>query len=258
MAKSNSKSGSRSGSSSGSSASKKGGSGPSLGSTSSVSKSSNNSRSRASASRGSNTRSSSSNGRSSNGSTAGRQENEGLMKLFTEQLQDVYYVEKQLVRGLTRMAKTAQSDDLRQAFEQHRDETETQMERLEEIFEMLDRNPKARKCEAMDGLMDEAKELMEDFSDDPALDAALVAAAQKVEHYEIATYGSLRAWAEQLGLEEAVPLLEETLAEEKQTDENLTELAVTMLNEQGEEGGSQNGEMLTASGGSSGSKRSRR
>jgi ferritin-like metal-binding protein YciE len=183
------------------------------------------------------------------------------MKLFTEQLQDIYYVEKQLVRGLTRMAKAAQSDDLRQAFEDHRGETETQMERLEDIFEMLDRNPKASKCEAMDGLMEEAKELMEDFSDDPALDAALVAAAQKVEHYEIATYGSLRAWAEQLGLEDAASLLEETLEEEKQTDMNLTELAVSLINEEaeeGEEGSSRNGsEMVTAQGGSSGSKRSR-
>lgn len=163
------------------------------------------------------------------------QENEGLLKLFTEQLQDVYYVEKQLVRGLTRMAKAANSEELRNAFEEHREETETQMERLEEIFEMLDRNPKGKKCEAMDGLLEEAKELMDDFSDDRALDAALVAAAQKVEHYEIATYGSLCAWAEQLGLDEAVPLLEETLQEEKQTDQNLTELAVSMLNEQGQE-----------------------
>ncbi len=158
------------------------------------------------------------------------------MKLFTEQLQDVYYVEKQLMRGLARMAKAANSDELRAAFEEHREETATQMERLEEVFEMLDRSPKGKKCEAMDGLMDEAKELMEDFSDDPALDAALVAAAQKVEHYEIATYGSLCAWAEQLGLEEAIPLLEETLQEEKKTDQTLTELAVSMINEEGEEG----------------------
>ena len=154
--------------------------------------------------------------------------------MFTEQLQDIYYVEKQLLRGLSRMVKKAQSDELRMAFEEHREETQTQMERLEEVFEMLDQNAKGRKCEAMDGLLEEAKELMEDFEGDPALDAALVAAAQKVEHYEIATYGSLCAWAEQLGLEEAIPLLEETLQEEKQTDQNLTELAVSMLNQEAE------------------------
>src|SRR5690606_5681408 len=153
---------------------------------------------------------------------------------FTEQLQDIYYVEKQLLRGLARMAKKAQSDDLRMAFEEHREETQTQMERLEEVFEMLDQNAKGRKCEAMDGLLEEAKELMEDFEGDPALDAALVAAAQKVEHYEIATYGRLCAWAEQLGLEEAIPLREETLQEEKQTDQDLTELAVSMLNQEAE------------------------
>ncbi len=182
--------------------------------------------------------------------------NEGLMKLFTDQLQDIYYVEKQLVRSLNRMARAAQNEDLRAAFEQHREETENQMERLEEVFASLDRNAKGKKCEAMDGILEEAKELMEDFEDDVALDAALVAAAQKVEHYEIATYGSLCAWAEQLGLEEALPLLEETLQEEKKTDQDLTELAVSLLNlqaDQEEEGA----EMPTASAGGNGSSGSR-
>jgi ferritin-like metal-binding protein YciE len=173
------------------------------------------------------------------------------MKLFSEQLQDVYYVEKQLLRSLTRMAKAANNDELRSAFEEHREETQTQMERLEEIFEMLDRSPKGKKCEAMDGILEEAKELMEDFAKDPALDAALVAAAQKVEHYEIATYGSLCAWAEQLGLEEAIPLLEETLQEEKQTDQNLSELAVSMLNQEGEQDEDEMGSVAESGGGSS-------
>lgn len=179
------------------------------------------------------------------------------MKLFTEQLQDIYYVEKQMLRSLNRMSKAAKNEELRSALDSHREETETQMERLEEVFEMLDRNPKARKCEAMDGLLDEAKELMEDFGNDPALDSALVAAAQKVEHYEIATYGSLCAWAEQLGLEEAVPLLEETLQEEKQADQDLTELAVTMLNQQAEEEEDQEMGSSTTSGNGSSSSRSR-
>ncbi|MDQ3100099.1 MAG: DUF892 family protein [Bacteroidota bacterium] len=181
------------------------------------------------------------------------------MKLFTDQLQDIYYVEKQLLRGLTRMAKAAESEDLRNAFEQHRGETEIQMERLEEVFQMLDRDPKGKKCEAMDGLLEEAKELMEDFSGDSALDAALIAAAQKVEHYEIATYGSLCAWAEQLGLEEALPLLEETLQEEKQTDQNLTELAVSMLNEMAEDDDQEEegSEMETTSSSGNGSSNSR-
>lgn len=181
------------------------------------------------------------------------------MKLFFEQLQDIYYVEKQLVRSLTRMAKATQNEDLRAAFEQHRDETEVQMERLEDVFESLDRNVKGKKCPGIDGILDEAKELMEDFEDDAALDAALVAAAQKVEHYEIATYGSLCAWAEQLGLEEALPLLEETLQEEKQTDLNLTDLAVTILNLQAdqEEGEEEGEEMATASAGGNGSSGSR-
>lgn len=178
------------------------------------------------------------------------------MKLFTEQLQDIYYAEKQLVKSLNKMAKAAESEDLRAAFEQHRSETETQMERLEEVFESLGQTAKGKRCEAMDGLLEEAKELMEDFEDDPALDAALVAAAQKVEHYEIATYGSLCAWAEQLGLEEALPLLEETLQEEKQTDQNLTELAVGILNAEAEEGADDSsGEMATAT--RNGSSRSR-
>jgi ferritin-like metal-binding protein YciE len=123
------------------------------------------------------------------------------------------------------MAKKADSEELRAAFETHRDETETQVDRLEEIFRSLDKPARGKTCDAIIGLVDEAKEVMEDFKDSEALDAGLLASAQAVEHYEISRYGTLKAWAERLGMKEAVRLLDTTLKEEKKTDELLTRLA---------------------------------
>jgi ferritin-like metal-binding protein YciE len=155
-----------------------------------------------------------------------------LADLFLETLKDVYYAEKQAVRMLGTAAK---ADELRQAFEQHREESRTQVERLEQVFELLDRPARGRSCEAIQGLNAEMAEILEDFGDSPAADAALISAAQAVEHYEIARYGTLSTWASQLGLAEAATLLEETLAEEKKTDELLTQLARSGANPQAEQ-----------------------
>src|SRR5215216_6760983 len=153
-----------------------------------------------------------------------------LEDLFLIGLKDLYHAEKSLVRALRKMAKSAESDQLRSAFETHRAETEGQVERLEQIFEMLGKRPQAKTCEAMQGILAEGEEVMEDFADSEALDAGLLGAAQAVEHYEITRYGTLRSWAAQLGMNDAVRLLEETLAEEKKTDQRLTELAEAALN----------------------------
>ena len=157
-----------------------------------------------------------------------------LADLFLETLKDVYYAEKQAVRMLGTAAKAAKADELRQAFEQHREESRTQVERLEQVFELLDRPARGRSCEAIQGLNAEMAEILEDFGDSPAADAALISAAQAVEHYEIARYGTLSTWASQLGLAEAATLLEETLAEKK-TDELLTQLARSGSNPQAEQ-----------------------
>jgi ferritin-like metal-binding protein YciE len=148
-----------------------------------------------------------------------------LSVLFYETLKDIYFAEKQILRALPKMAKTAQSDELRQAFEKHRDETQGHVERLEEIFEEIDKPARAKTCDAINGIIEEGKEIMEDFAGTEALDPGLLAAAQAVEHYEISRYGTLKTWAAQLGLTKVVPLLEATLAEEKKTDELLSKLA---------------------------------
>jgi ferritin-like metal-binding protein YciE len=153
-----------------------------------------------------------------------------LDDLFLETLKDMYHAEKQILRALPRMAKAADSDQLRQAFEQHRDETEVQVERLEQVFEMLGKSARGKTCEAIQGIVEEGKEVMDDFKESEALDAGLIAAAQAVEHYEISRYGTLRTWATQLGMNDAAKLLEETLQEEKKTDELLTQLAEAALN----------------------------
>jgi ferritin-like metal-binding protein YciE len=158
-----------------------------------------------------------------------------LADLFLETLKDVYYAEKQAVRMLGTAAKAARADDLRQAFEQHREESRTQVERLEQVFELLDKPARGKSCEAIQGLNAEMAEILEDFGDSPAADAALIGAAQAVEHYEIARYGTLSTWASQLGMAEAATLLEETLAEEKKTDELLTQLARSGANPQAEQ-----------------------
>jgi len=157
-----------------------------------------------------------------------------LNELFHETLKDVYHAEKQILRALPKMAKAANSDELRQAFQTHRDETEGQIERLEKVFEIIEKRAQGKPCEAMQGLIEEGKEVMEDFKDSEALDAGLLSSAQTIEHYEISRYGTLRTWASQLGMEDAAKLLNETLDEEKKTDMLLTELAEQAVNQRAE------------------------
>ncbi len=156
--------------------------------------------------------------------------NKTLNDLFVETLKDIYYAEKQILRALPRMAKKAESEELRAAFERHREETEVQIERLDRVFEIVGKAPRGKTCDAIIGIIDESKEVMEDFAESDALDAGLLAAAQAVEHYEISRYGTLRTWAKQLGMNDAVKLLEQTLAEEKKTDELLSQLAEAAVN----------------------------
>jgi ferritin-like metal-binding protein YciE len=155
-----------------------------------------------------------------------------LEDLFSETLRDIYHAEKQIVRALSKMAKATKTDELRDAFEMHREETETQIERLEKVFEMIGKRPRGKPCEAIEGIIEEGKEVMEDFKGSDALDAGLLAGAQAVEHYEISRYGTLKAWAAELGLKDAAKLLDETLKEEEQTDKKLSELAVRAINKQ--------------------------
>jgi ferritin-like metal-binding protein YciE len=153
-----------------------------------------------------------------------------LNDLFLDTLKDIYYAEKQILRALPKMAKAAHSDQLRAAFEKHHDETEGQVERLEQIFELIDKPARGKTCYGIQGILEEGKEVMDDFKGSETLDAGMVAAAQAVEHYEIARYGALKEWAQQLGMKDAVPLLDATLQEEKKTDETLTSLAEATLN----------------------------
>lgn len=155
---------------------------------------------------------------------------ESLDKLFEETLRDIYYAEKAILKNLPKMAKKSNSTELAAAFESHIEETEGQVERLEQIFEMIGKSPRGKRCPAIDGLAEEAGEIMQEAKDDMVRDAGMLAAAQAVEHYEIARYGTLVAWAEKLGLDDAVPLLQETLEQEKMTDEKLTELALSEIN----------------------------
>lgn len=167
---------------------------------------------------------------------AKKNESTGLKKLLEDQLADLYYVEKQLTKVLPKMAKAARNEELQGAFEEHLNETLEQVGRLEQMFEALGRTAKAKKCPAIDGILEEGKEIMDEFKGDEALDAGLVAAAQKVEHYEITSYGSMKAWAEQLGLEDITALVDETLEEEKGADEKLTSIAEQVVNIEAEEG----------------------
>lgn len=153
-----------------------------------------------------------------------------LEDLFLDTLKDVYHAEKQILRALPKMAKSASSDELRQAFETHLQETDGQVQRLEQVFELLGKRPQGKPCAAMQGLVDEGKEIMDEYKGSDALDPGLVAAAQAVEHYEIARYGTLIAWAGQLGMKDAVALLKQTLEEEKKTDKLLSGLATQAVN----------------------------
>jgi ferritin-like metal-binding protein YciE len=153
-----------------------------------------------------------------------------LNDLFVDTLKDIYYAEKQIYKSLPKMAKAAASDQLREAFEKHHDETEGQIERLEKIFELLGKPARGKKCDAIEGILDEGKEVMDEYEDTPALDAGLLAAAQAVEHYEISRYGTLVAWANQLGRSDCANLLQQNLEEEKATDKKLTAMAESRLN----------------------------
>jgi len=159
-----------------------------------------------------------------------------LRELFLDELADLLYAEKLLVKTLPKMAKAAESDELREAIEMHLEETETHVERLGQVFELFDKPIKTKKCDAMEGLVKEGQSIMSEWKGSPAADAGLISAAQKVEHYEIASYGTLVTWAELLEMDEAVDLLNETLDEEKATDEKLTQLAEQGVNEEAEEG----------------------
>ncbi|HEV7433646.1 MAG TPA: ferritin-like domain-containing protein [Pseudorhizobium sp.] len=153
-----------------------------------------------------------------------------LDDLFYETLKDIYYAERQILKALPKMARAAQDDKLKSAFTEHKDETEGQIERLKQVFEIIGKRARGKTCDAIEGIISEGEEIMEEFKGTPALDAGLLAAAQAVEHYEISRYGTLRAWAQQLGLKDAVKLLDETLSEESKTDEKLTKLAETAVN----------------------------
>ncbi|MET0907739.1 MAG: ferritin-like domain-containing protein [Tardiphaga sp.] len=153
-----------------------------------------------------------------------------LSDLFHDTLRDIYYAEKQILKALPKMARGAQSAELKAAFEKHRTETVGQVDRLEQVFAIIDKKPRGKKCEAIEGILAEGDEALKDYQDSPALDAALISSAQAVEHYEITRYGTLRRWATVLGLKEAVKLLDETLQQEGATDESLTALADAAAN----------------------------
>lgn len=153
-----------------------------------------------------------------------------LNELFHDTLKDIYYAEKKILSALPKMAKAAQAPELRAAFEKHETETEGQIERLEQVFEEIDATPRGKKCDAIEGILDEGKEIMQEYKGTQALDAGLLAAAQAVEHYEISRYGTLKAWAEKLGLKQAPRLLDQTLQQERKTDADLTKLATSAVN----------------------------
>ena len=157
-----------------------------------------------------------------------------LNELFHDTLKDIYYAEKKILSSLPKMAKAAQAPELKAAFEKHETETEGQLERLEQVFEILGQPARGKKCDAIEGILDEGKEIMQEYKGSPALDAGLLAAAQAVEHYEISRYGTLIAWAKKLGLKKAVPLLDQTLQQEKKTDLDLTKIAETAVNVEAE------------------------
>ncbi len=157
-------------------------------------------------------------------------EMQDLQMLMVEELKDLYHAEGQILKAMPKMVKKASDDELKRAFEQHMKETAGQIERLEQVFEALGEKAKGKKCHAMQGLLEEAKEIMGEDMEDDVMDAALIAAAQKVEHYEIASYGTVRAWAQILGNKQVAKLLQQTLDEEGKTDKLLTQLAEKNIN----------------------------
>src|SRR5579871_5983246 len=157
-----------------------------------------------------------------------------LRDLFHDTLKDIYFAEKKILAALPKMAKAAQEEDLKAAFEKHEAETEEHVARLERVFATIDQTPRGKTCDAIVGIIEEGQEVMKEYKGKPALDAGLLAAAQAVEHYEIARYGTLKTWAGELGFDQAVKLLDTTLAEEKKTDETLTKLAQSGVNQHAE------------------------
>ena len=154
--------------------------------------------------------------------------------LFHDTLKDIYFAEKKILATLPKMEKAAQSPDLKKAFAKHRSETEGHVTRLEQVFKEIEQKPQGKTCDAIVGITDEGAEIMAEYKGSPALDAGLLAAAQAVEHYEISRYGTMKTWAEELGLRESVKLLQATLNEEKATDETLTEIAELVVNQRAE------------------------
>lgn len=157
-----------------------------------------------------------------------------LKDLFLDTLKDIYFAEKKILSALPKMAKAAQSPKLKAAFEKHLEETEVQVDQLEEVFASLEETPRAKTCDAIMGIIDEGKEVMSEYKGMPALDAGLLASAQAVEHYEISRYGTLKTWATELGYRDAVKLLDATLKEEKNTDATLSQLAEAEVNRHAE------------------------
>jgi ferritin-like metal-binding protein YciE len=157
-------------------------------------------------------------------------EESALMKLFEDELKDIYWAEKALAKALPKMSKNATATELSDAIENHLAETEDHIVKVEQVFEVIGKKAQAKKCEAMDGLLKEAQEIMKDTDEGAMRDAGIISAAQKVEHYEIASYGTLRTFAQTLGLDDAVALLEEILDQEKAADEKLTEIAESTIN----------------------------
>ena len=153
-----------------------------------------------------------------------------LKGLLLHTLKDVYFAEHEILKALPKMEQAAQSEELKKAFEAHRAQTEQQVQRLNDVFALLNEQPQGEPCKAIQGILAEGQEVMEEFAGGPALDAGLIAAAQAVEHYEIARYGALRSWAELAALDDAADLLDETLLEEKETDQLLTRLAEEQVN----------------------------
>ena len=155
-----------------------------------------------------------------------------LSDLFYDGLKDIYYAERKILKALPKMARGAQSEELKAAFEKHREETEGHVERLQKVFELFGKRAQGKTCPAIDGIIEEGEEILDEFKGAPALDAGLVSAAQAVEHYEIARYGTLKRWAEMLELKDAAKLLDETLKEEYATDETLSSLAEAKVNDE--------------------------
>jgi ferritin-like metal-binding protein YciE len=163
-----------------------------------------------------------------------KKEAKQLDTLFHDTLKDIYFAEKKILATLPKMEKAAQAGELKKAFAKHRTETEGHVARLEKVFAIIDKKPQAKTCDAIVGITDEGAEIMKEYKGSPALDAGLLAAAQAVEHYEISRYGTMKTWAQELGLDEAARLLDQTLLEEKKTDEALTEIAKTAVNQRAE------------------------